>query len=127
WPSSRLPCACSCSGPYLRSSRLNAAFRIAWRAPGWCPVEAVHAGPASRVIAEPRRPVLEVRMLRIGVVIRHHDLRQALRVEDLLVALDHVVPEEQERRQRVDLVRLEASLPAEGHAAVDVVPHHGRV
>ena len=65
-------------------------------------------------------------MLRESVVIRRLDLRQRLGVDHFVFALDHVVPEEQKRRQRVDLVRLERSLSAERHPAVDVIPHHRR-
>ena len=52
--------------------------------------------------------------------------RQALGVEDLILR-DHIVDVEQIGRQRVDLIGGEGSLSIEGHAPIDVVPHHGRI
>jgi hypothetical protein len=62
----------------------------------------------------------------VSVSIRHFHLRQRRLGEDF-VLLNHTVLVEQERGERVHLVRLERAFLPEGHAAIDVVPYDRRV
>src|SRR6202167_3948684 len=62
----------------------------------------------------------------VSVSIRHFHLRQRRLGEDFIL-LNHTVLVEQERGERVHLVRLERAFLLEGHAAIDVVPNDRRV
>src|ERR1700722_15762088 len=62
----------------------------------------------------------------VSVSIRHFHLRQRRLGEDFIL-LNHSILVEQERGERVHLVRLERPFLLEGHAAIDVVPYDRRV
>src|SRR5436190_5181934 len=77
------------------------------------------------VPSKPSRLRLPIRERRVFIADRHFDLRQTLGVE-YLVFRDHLVDEEQIRRQRVDLIGGQRPLFIERHAAIDEVPDRGR-
>ena len=72
---------------------------------------------------KPWRPGLPIRDPSEGITIWHLYLRQTLGVE-YCVLRDDIVDKEQIGRQRVDLISGERPLSIEGHATIDVVPHH---
>src|SRR5271154_2562749 len=62
----------------------------------------------------------------VSVSIRHFHLRQRRLGEDFIL-LNHTILVEQERGERINLVRLERAFLPEGHTAIDVVPNNRRV
>ena len=56
----------------------------------------------------------------------HLDLRQIVLVENFVMR-DDLVEREQVGRQRIDFIGCERSLVPERHAAMDVIPHDGRI